>query len=653
MIFKGISDFLISKKSKAVFWLVLMSSAFFLRIPNLGHLGLWGDEGFTAIAVAAILEHGYPLLPSGGIYPRALAFSYLEAFSAKIFGLNEFALRFPNTIYGLAGIWMTYILGKSLYGTRVGYLAAILMTFSIWEITFSRYARMYVFFQFFYLVSIYFFYRGFIKGERFYRWLTAPLWMLTITIHQLGLSLAPLLMVPFFIKGYSHVRKWTLFCGFFGVGLFWKLYTSFQSSLRPNFVLAADAGKKVASKSPIAVPPLDLLLRVVEGGPLLFYIFIGIVVLSGSFFVFKSFSEPDQRMQYLSLVLIVLSCFFNQIGLAFVLLVFYSLMFFNRTNSWRQRPFLMACAIIFSSLLSWVTYAIYHDFTARKLISLLFQYPYLHERFLRFFVPGWPLVTFLSGLGLLLSWYYFINDNRKHVLLVGFASLVGPLLLVGIAYRQDDEARYSFHLYPLMLILSAYGLVQLLTWFVHHKRLDFAIALLVLCIFFIPGDFQFFYAASISQNEYGKKINQPIKTPGYYTFHPDYKTPSYYIKNNRSEGDLVISMLEAIPIYYVGQIDYLWIPTDNDNASMHRYGFTGKLLRIRFSEFEKLLKENSGTHFWLFEDPIPASKLTVNTSILEFMEAVSLCQVFGGKDEKTVVYHFYPNEVGQPVCINP
>jgi len=651
VISKNIDDVFVSKSSRAIFWLLLMGSASFLRMPNLGELGLWGDEGFTAISVAAILEHGYPLLPSGGIYPRALLFSYIEALSAKIFGLNEFALRFPNTIFGLAGTWMTYILGQHLYGKRVGYVAAVLMAFSIWEITFSRYARMYVFFQFFYLLSIYFFYRGFIEGERFYRRFTPLLWILTITIHQIGVSLAALLLIPFFIDGYHHVKKWKLILGIFGLGLGWKLFISFQAFLRKPTVLISDTGKVAASNSPIALPPLNLWLEAFQEDRFVFYLLCGIATLCVAFFVFKACSKSNQYAQYLSLSLILLSCFFHQIALAFLLLVFYSLMFFNQIHSWRQRPFLLACAVVMLSLTWWVGYAIYQDFTIRKTISLLFQYPYLHERFFKFFLKGWPLVTSLTGLGLFLSWYHFVNDRGKHALLMGFSSVVAPLLFVSLLYREDDAARYSFHLYPLMLILSAYALVHFLQRFVHQRRLNFAMMLSLLIMFLIPGDFQLSYAISSSRQGYGKKIVQAIKTPG-YTFHPDYKTPSHYIRDNLLDDEWVVSMVEAIPVYYVGRIDYLWIPKENDNAAIRPYGFTGKLPRVRFVELQEILKENPGKQFWLLEDPLPTAKLKNNTDILGFMESISLCRVSTGKGGETTVYHFYTDKTGQAVCVD-
>ncbi len=649
------NDALLSTRARAIFWLLLLGSASFLRMPNLGELGLWGDEGYTAISAAAILEHGYPLLPSGGIYPRALLFSYIEALSAKIFGLNEFALRFPNTIFGLAGIWMTYVLGKHLYGKRVGSVAAVLMAFSIWEITFSRYARMYVLFQFFYLLGIYCFYRGFIEGERSYRWFTALVWVLTITIHQIGVSLASLLLIPFFIDGYNHVKKWKLLVGVFGLGLFWKLYNSFQALVRNPIVLTSDTAKTMALNSPIALPPLNLWLEAFQKDSLVFYLLCGVVILCVSFFVFRAYSESDQCVRYLFLSLILLSCFFHQMALSLLLLVFYSLMFFNQTHSWRQKPFLLACAVVFLSLLGWVIYASYQDFTIRKTISLLFQYPYLHERFFKFFLRGWPLVTSLTGLGLFFSWYHFINDRRKHALLMGFSSLVGPLLLVSMISREDDAARYSFHLYPLMLILTSFALVMLLRKYFLGRNLNIATGTVLILLFILPSDFELSYAISMTKKNHTDLIEKTYQSPGSsqgYAFHPDYKGPAQYIKNHLSQGDKVISMVEAISFFYIGQLDYLWIPKEDDKKRIRSVGFTGKVPRIHFSDLQTLLPQLTEHRIWLLKDPIPMNKIKRNTAILAFMKDLEPCQVHLGEDQQTSVYHFRWTPLGKPVCIS-
>jgi 4-amino-4-deoxy-L-arabinose transferase-like glycosyltransferase len=62
-------------------------------------------------------------------------FFWLQALSMKIFGINEFAARFPNVLCGVVSLMMLYFFGRKIYGHRFGllwilsYSAAILPFF--------------------------------------------------------------------------------------------------------------------------------------------------------------------------------------------------------------------------------------------------------------------------------------------------------------------------------------------------------------------------------------------------------------------------------------------------------------------------------------------------------------------------------------------
>jgi 4-amino-4-deoxy-L-arabinose transferase-like glycosyltransferase len=91
---------------------ILVIVGFWLRIRNLGELGLIADEGFQGLAVQAILKSGVPKLDSGYIYLRAPLFLYAQTALAKVFALDAFWLRFPSVLCGTASILPAYLLGK-------------------------------------------------------------------------------------------------------------------------------------------------------------------------------------------------------------------------------------------------------------------------------------------------------------------------------------------------------------------------------------------------------------------------------------------------------------------------------------------------------------------------------------------------------------
>jgi len=152
------------KKNNLIFLIALAAFtivAFFYRLYGLiANYSFWTDEEHVAIFARNILEKGKPVLLnnySTGFY-QWLQY-WLAAFSARIFGLNEFAIRFPSIVFGVLTIWAVYFLGKELFNKRVALLASFFITFLKIEILWSRQARPYQALQFFFILGAYFLYK--------------------------------------------------------------------------------------------------------------------------------------------------------------------------------------------------------------------------------------------------------------------------------------------------------------------------------------------------------------------------------------------------------------------------------------------------------------------------------------------------------------
>jgi len=144
---------------------ILLSSlliiSFFYRFYGLtNNHSFWTDESHVAIFARTILERGRPVLENGystGTY-QWLQY-WLSAISARIFGLNEFTIRFPSVLFGTLTVLAVYLLGEELFNKKVALFAAFLTTFLKIEILWSRQARPYQALQFFCLLSAYFVYK--------------------------------------------------------------------------------------------------------------------------------------------------------------------------------------------------------------------------------------------------------------------------------------------------------------------------------------------------------------------------------------------------------------------------------------------------------------------------------------------------------------
>jgi len=183
------------KIAKNIPLFLLIIVGFFYRICGLGaNHSFWTDENHVAIFARAILERGAPVLANGfhtGTYQWLLY--WLGAISARIFGLNEFAIRFPSVIFGVLTIWAVWLLGRELFVNSVvspseesirpprrrdlalppfevfiPLVAATLITFLKIEILWSRQARPYQALQFFSLLGAFFIYK--LTREEKFNW---------------------------------------------------------------------------------------------------------------------------------------------------------------------------------------------------------------------------------------------------------------------------------------------------------------------------------------------------------------------------------------------------------------------------------------------------------------------------------------------------
>lgn len=108
--------------------------ALILRLYQLGVESLWGDEGCsirdaTYLHIAGWLRPVYYLI--------------LHAWIRLGLGGNEFLLRLPATLFGVAGVWALYILGRRLFDRPVALLASVFMAVSVLHINHSQEVRMY------------------------------------------------------------------------------------------------------------------------------------------------------------------------------------------------------------------------------------------------------------------------------------------------------------------------------------------------------------------------------------------------------------------------------------------------------------------------------------------------------------------------------
>lgn len=68
---------------------------------------------------------------------------YFMHYWLKLFGISEWALRFPSAVFGGLAVVLIFLLGKELFNPLVGLVSALLMGFMPEQIHYSQQARMY------------------------------------------------------------------------------------------------------------------------------------------------------------------------------------------------------------------------------------------------------------------------------------------------------------------------------------------------------------------------------------------------------------------------------------------------------------------------------------------------------------------------------
>ncbi len=121
-----------------LFW----GSAFFLLFCMLGYRSLWGSEGrWAEIAREMIITRDYfhPTINWEPYFDKPLFTYWVIVLPARLSGvLNEFVVRLPSAVFGLAALYATVSLGSMLFSKRSGYLAAWILLTSFGFIFWSR-----------------------------------------------------------------------------------------------------------------------------------------------------------------------------------------------------------------------------------------------------------------------------------------------------------------------------------------------------------------------------------------------------------------------------------------------------------------------------------------------------------------------------------
>ena len=184
------------------FFLTLLGAVLYLTA--LGSRDFWApvEPRYAEIARVMFMK-GEWIVPTvnGDLYTdKPILFFWLVLIFSKLSGsVNEWTLRLPAALGALGAVIATYKLGKDFFGSKIGFMAAVVLATSVRVILEARWAHVDMLFAFLFLLSMLFAARAILVKENRNAMIAAYVFMAlaTLTKGLIGVVLPALILLTF------------------------------------------------------------------------------------------------------------------------------------------------------------------------------------------------------------------------------------------------------------------------------------------------------------------------------------------------------------------------------------------------------------------------------------------------------------------------
>jgi len=114
-------------KNKYIYIIVFLSLILFIPFLGYVHLFDWDEINFAESAREMIVSKSYSqvMINFEAFHEKPPLFIWMQVISMKIFGVNEFAARFPNAIVGLISLLFIFTIGKKIKDEKFAFIWVI------------------------------------------------------------------------------------------------------------------------------------------------------------------------------------------------------------------------------------------------------------------------------------------------------------------------------------------------------------------------------------------------------------------------------------------------------------------------------------------------------------------------------------------------
>jgi 4-amino-4-deoxy-L-arabinose transferase-like glycosyltransferase len=151
---------MLKEKNNLIIYLLITLGGILLFLPFLGNVPLfdWDEINFAEIAREMIVTKDYlnVQIDFQPFWEKPPLFIWMQVVSMKLFGINEFAARFPNAICGIATLLVIYSIGKRIYSEKMGIIWVFVYAGSILPFFYFKSGIIDPWFNLFIFTGIYF-----------------------------------------------------------------------------------------------------------------------------------------------------------------------------------------------------------------------------------------------------------------------------------------------------------------------------------------------------------------------------------------------------------------------------------------------------------------------------------------------------------------
>lgn len=223
------------KRHIALNYLLIIIISCLLFIPFLGsvHLFDWDEINFAESAREMIVTGNYTRVQINfqPFWEKPPLFFWLQAMSMKLFGINEFAARFPNAICGIATLSLLFYVGNRFYNFSFALQWVLIFIGSFLPHFYFKSGIIDPWFNLFIFLSIFFGFQFFITHKKWFSFLSGIFSGLAIlTKGPVGLLIVLLtfLVFSFFKKDFSFIKPFNVLLFVLGVFIFSSLWFGFE-----------------------------------------------------------------------------------------------------------------------------------------------------------------------------------------------------------------------------------------------------------------------------------------------------------------------------------------------------------------------------------------------------------------------------------------